>query len=201
MELGKTLTNILVAGSVLIGGGCSRENPEYPFKGEIDGEQIDFRERFSVDNVLGSVSFEQYREIAQRLEDSIRKVNPNVTSKLLLTTNGRDYHEYGSLTVVIPEVEEALSRREEHSLSDLNEDLWQRSFETELYIHDNTSGAQYMIALTVGKREPKSMKFYSQHLEEESRAVFNGFRKAGWFQRIGDGYSKPSPFAISHALK
>ncbi len=157
-------------------------------------------ERFSIDNFLKYVSFEQYREIAQRLEASIRIVNPNITSKLLLTTNRNDYNGAGSLTVFEPEVEEALSRREEHSLSDLNEKLWQKSFETGLYIHDNTIKEPYMITLVVGEREPKSMKFYNQCLDEKSQGVFNSFRKARWFQRISDGYSKTSPFAVSHAL-
>ena len=158
-------------------------------------------DRFSIGNLISPISFEQYKENAQRLEDSIRRVNPNITSKLLLTTNEVDYHGYGSLTKEIPEAEEAIERREEYSLSDLNEDLWQKSFETGLYIHDDTIRESYMITLVVGEREPKSMKFYGQCLDEESQEVFNSFRKARGFQRIGDGYnSKSSPFAISHAL-
>jgi len=156
-------------------------------------------ERFSINNFRRPVSLKQYKETAQRLEDSIREVNGNVTSKLLLTTNGADYCGPGSLTVVTPESKAARERREEFSLSDLNEDLWQRSFEAGLYLHDNTVEAPYMITLSVGRREPRSMIFYGQCLDEKSQEVFNSFRKAKWPKKVGDGYGKPSPFAIAHA--
>jgi len=158
-------------------------------------------ERFSVDNRLGDVSFEQYRKIAEELEGSIRGINENITSKLLLTTNRGDYYEHGSLSVVTPESEAARGRREEFNLRDLDEDLWQRSFETKLYIRDNTIETPYMISLSVEEREPKSMKFCGRGLDEESQRVFDSFRKAGWFQSIGDGSSEPSPYAAFRASR
>ena len=111
-----------------------------------------------------------------------------------------DYQGPGSLTVVTPESIAAKERREEFSLSDLNEDLWKRSFETGLYLHDDISGGSYMIVLSVERREPRSMRFYCQDLDEKSQRVFNSFRVAGDSQELGDGHSMPTPFALSHAI-
>jgi len=94
--------------------------------------------RFSIDNRFRKVSLNQYKTVAEGLESAVRNVRPAITSELLLTTDKCDYNGYGSLTIVTPASEDALARRERHQLSDLNEGLWERSFETGLYLRDNS---------------------------------------------------------------
>jgi len=156
--------------------------------------------RFSINNMFGNVSLDQFKNTAERLESSLRNIRPGITSELLLTTNGNDYHRYGSLTVSIPEVTKARKRREGYQLSDLNKELWNNSFETELYIEDNSIKEPYMLCLSVGVREPKRLFFYAQCLDEKSQEVFDNFKQAGLLQKIGDGVSKNSEFASIYAL-
>ncbi|MBS3070822.1 hypothetical protein J4407_00790 [Candidatus Pacearchaeota archaeon] len=146
--------------------------------------------RFSIDNFLLPISFEQFEETASILDISMNGVNPNTTSELFLTTNKEDY-EVCSLTIFDSRVEEALNRRERHSLENFNKDLWKKSFETELIIKDNTITDPYTVFLSVRRREPRIMKFYASSLDERSQEVFDSFKKARWFQRIGNSYSKP----------
>lgn len=157
-------------------------------------------ERFSIDNRFSKVSLDQFRKTAEKLESALRIVRPTIQSELLLTTNGEDYHRYGSLTIHTSEVEEAIARREKYQLSDLDEGLWTRSFEIELHIIDNSIKEPYCIWLSNGVREPKKLFFYGQCLDEASKKVFEGFRGAGLLQKIGDGFPKSSDFAVSYAL-
>ena len=46
---------------------------------------------FSIDNRFRNVSLNQFKNIAERLESSLRNVGPEITSELLLTTDGYDY--------------------------------------------------------------------------------------------------------------
>jgi len=155
--------------------------------------------RFSINNIFRDVSLDQFKNTAERLELSLRKDRPEITSELLLNTNRYDYDTYGSLTIIIPELEEALKRREKYQLSDLNEELWKKSFEIGLYIKDNSIKEPYMVCLTGGIRESKKMFFYSQCLDEKSQEVFDSFKKTGLLQKIGDGFGKSSDFAVSYA--
>jgi hypothetical protein len=156
--------------------------------------------RFSIDNRRKPVSFEQYMDVAERLDSSLKKIRPNLSSEVLLTTNGFDYHGWGSLTIINPMVEEAWNRRERYSLQDLTQELWNKSFETNLCIKDKTLENLYMVSLTNERREPKSMNFYGQDLDDKSQEVFDSFAVPKKFQKIGNGFSKSSPFAVSHAI-
>ena len=157
-------------------------------------------ERFSIDNWFSNVSLDQFRGTAHKLESAIRNIRPTIQSELLLTTNRDDYYGSGSLTVSIPKVDEAKARREKFQLTDLNENLWTRSFETELYILDNSVSEPYMICLSNGTREPKRLFFYRQCLDEASQKVFEGFRRTSILQKLGDGHSKTSNFDRAYAL-
>ena len=156
--------------------------------------------RFSIGNRFRNVSLNQFRSTAERLESALKNVRPEITSQLLLTTNRCDYDGYGSLTIDTPEVEEALDRRKRCQLNDLNERLWKQSFETGLYIKDDSIKEPYMVCLTTGVREPKKMFFYGQCLDKKSQEVFDNFKQTGLLQKIGDGFPKSSDFAISYAL-
>lgn len=156
--------------------------------------------RFSIDNKYRAVRGQEFKQIAQRLESSLKEVRPAISSKLVCTTNRKDYQGYGSLTIMHPETEKALERREEHKLENLDSNLWKRNFETELYIRDETVEDPYMIVLSVGAREPKSLMFYGQSMDSESEKVFESFNKAGWFQKIGDGFGKTSDFSKNYML-
>ncbi len=156
--------------------------------------------RFSIDNRFGNVSLDQFKNTAERLESSLRNVRPEITSELLLTTNGGDYNGYGSLTIHTPDVKEALDRRERYLLNDLDKGLWEKSFETGLYIKDNSVKKPYMVCLNARAREPKKLFFYAQCLDEKSQEVFDSFKKVGLLQKIGDGFPKSSEFAVDYAL-
>ncbi|MEK6952740.1 MAG: hypothetical protein AABX29_07030 [Nanoarchaeota archaeon] len=157
--------------------------------------------RFSIDNRFRNISFDQFRNTAGRLEESLRNIHPAIISELLLTTNRQDYYGFGSLTIIIPEKEQALSRRERYPLSDLDEKLWQKSFKTDLWIKDNTLNDLYAVVLSVEEREPKSLKFYGQYIDKKSQEILEQFKKeTKFFQKIGDGFHKPSDFAIGYAL-
>ena len=101
---------------------------------------------------------------------------------------------------IIPEVKEAWARRERYQLSDLNENLWERSFETQLRIVDNSVSEPYCIWLSNEEREPKKLLFYGQCLDKQSQKAFDSFKRAELFQKLGDGYPQTSPFALAHAL-
>lgn len=156
---------------------------------------------FSIDNRFRSVSLAQFQETAIRLEEALREVRPGISSELFLTTNGVDYCGAASLTVLTPEVEAALDRRERLQLNGLNGKLWKRSFNRELYIKDNSSDDSYMVCLSNGRREPKRLFFYGQGLDDASLEVYDRFRQTQRrFQRIGDGFPKNSDYAVGYAL-
>ncbi len=157
--------------------------------------------RFSIDNRFSNVSLGQFRKTAHNLDSSLKIIRPKIESGLLLTTNWEDYNGFGSLTVLTPEVEEALARREKFQLVDLNGSLWTGSFKIEMFIRDNSSSEPYMICLSNEVREPKRLFFYGQCLDEQSEKVFESFRRGSLLQRVGDGYHhETSGFALSHAL-
>ena len=157
-------------------------------------------ERFSIENRFQNVSFIQFKTTAERLESALKEVRPSIQSKLLLTTNGLDYRGYGSLTILTPETEATFARREGLQLQYLNQELWARSFKTQFQVIDNSTNEPYCIWLSNEVREPKKLFFYGQCLDEKSQEVFEGFRKVGLSQRVGDGYHKTSPFAVEYAL-
>lgn len=148
-------------------------------------------ERFSINNLVKPISFEQYLSTGKQLEEKLKEVNSNITSKLLLTTNKEDYN-WMKLTVDIPDVNEALQRREEYALEDLNNHLWNQAYQKELYIHDYTKDIPFMVSLTTEDRQPKSLIFYAQALDDASYEVFKSFKKTKGLQRLGDGYGTPS---------
>lgn len=156
--------------------------------------------RFSIDNRFRRVRGNEFKGVAQRLENYLKEVRPTISSELLCTTNGEDYHGYGSLTIMHPETEKAMERREKHKLEDLDEDLWMRSYKTGLYIKDNTTKEPYMIVMSVGEREPRKLIFYGQAMDSKSEEVFDSFKKANLFQKIGDGFGKTSDFSRSYML-
>ncbi len=158
-------------------------------------------ERFSIRNFWLPVSFQQYIETAKKLEKSIKDVNPNTTSHVLLTTDSYDYNGWGSLTQVTPEVEKALDRRRKIRLEELDENLWEQSLETGLYIHDNTTQSRYMITLTTESRAQKELIFYCQSIDKKSQVVFDSFKKTKGLQRLCNGHTKPSEFAELFALR
>jgi len=157
-------------------------------------------ERFSIDNILRRVSFEQFKSTAERLESSLKGVRPTIQSQVLLTTNAQDYSGYGSLTILIPEVEEARSRIERHQLVGLSQNLWNGSYKTQLRIYDDSVKESYCIWLSNEVREPKTLFFYGQCLDPKSQRIFDSFKKTRLLQKQGDGYPKPSNFAVVHAL-
>ena len=156
-------------------------------------------DRFSINNGFKKVSYAQFMETAERLESALKEVRPQITSKLLLTTDLVDYNGHGSLTIETPESKEASDRRESYQLNELNEELWDISCETGLYIKDNSSDDPYMVCLTVEDREPKKRFFYGQSLDEKSQKVLDSFKQADLFQTIGDGYPKSSDFAVTYS--
>lgn len=157
-------------------------------------------ERFSIDNSFQRVSFRQFKTAAEKLESALRGVRPTIESELFLTTNWFDYRAYGSLTVSIPETEQARARRERFQLPDLSEGLWEVSFKTEFYIFDRSIKEPYMAALSAEDKEPTKLFFYSQQLDEVSQRVFDNFKRVKLFQKLGDGYPKSSDFAVSYAV-
>jgi len=156
--------------------------------------------RFNIKNFWKPVSFNQFGDTALNLRSSLERINPNISSRLLLTIDKCDYDGWGSLTIITPETDLARKRRRECALEDLNEDLWNMSHKVGLYIKNPAIETPYMVSLSVEERDPKSMHFYAQCLDDNSQAVFDSFRKTKTFQRLGDDYLKPSGFAASHAL-
>lgn len=156
--------------------------------------------RFSIFNLIQPVSLEQFAESANALNSAIKEVKPNVETELLLTTNIYDYLSHRSLTIPTPQKIAANKRREKFKLEDLNEELWRKSFERELYIRSPSENNNYMICLSQGIREPKQLFFYGQCLDEKSQEVFDSFAKTRFFQRLGDGFQKTTKYQLVHAL-
>lgn len=160
---------------------------------------IDDRERFSIDNLLKPVSFKQYKKNAEKLESSLKEIYPDLNSKILLTTNGRDYYGWGSVTWDCPEAEEARKRRQEYSLDEFNENLWNNSFRTDLIITDEQNDNSYMVSMLNEKRSPKSLFFYGQQLDKKSKNILKEFKKPGILQKTGDGFPETSYFSFIEA--
>jgi len=159
-------------------------------------------DRFGINNLIKPVSLEQFLEIGFCLEDSLKKIRKTTSSKLLLTMDHSDYIGPGSLTVITDESTEALNRRKQIQLSDLNKDLWNNSYNRELYINDNTSNDSYMISFSNEISSPKRLTFYGQYLDDKSKKIilaFKEFKKTT--QRIDDGFHKTSNYALAHALR
>ena len=157
------------------------------------------RERFSIDNLLKPVSFKQYKKNAERLESSLKEIYPDLSSKILITTNGRDYHTGGSVTIDALEAEEARKRRQEYSLDEFNENLWNKSFRTDLIITDEQDDNSYMVSMLNEKRSPKSLFFYGQQLDEKSKDILQDFKRTNLFQKLGDGFPQTSYFSFMQA--
>jgi len=157
----------------------------------------DDMERFSIDNLLKPVSYKQYKENAEKLESSLKDIYPDLSSKILLTTNERDYNGWGSVTAIVPEAEEAMQRRQEYSLDEFNKNLWNKSYRRELIIKDEKDENNYMITLTNETRKPKSLDFYGQQLDENSKQILQDFKKTNLLQKLGDGYPKTSNFSLT----
>lgn len=156
--------------------------------------------RFSIDNRCKDVSLRQFKDTGKELEASLKEVRPDIYSILLCTTDEEDYKGWGSHTELRPEVIEAGNRREQYQLQDLDHALWQRSFETGLYLKVPDERDTYMVTLTVEAREPKRMFFYAQQLDDPSMEVFGSFRRCTKMQDIGDGFPKASDFSAALAL-
>ena len=154
--------------------------------------------RFGINNWIQIVSREQYLEIATKLEEDIRKIDPTLKAELILTTDGRDYFGAGSFTWITPEKLEASKRRERHPLSDLTEDLWRSSFKTDFCItrKDPAAPKNYMALISREVREPKRITFYGQYLDKESQKAFLDFKYSHYLKRKDDEYNKPSMFAF-----
>ena len=134
-------------------------------------------DRFSINNRFRKVSLDQFKQTAESLESTLKNIRPEITTELLITTNELDYNGYGSLTFDTPETKEALERRERYSLNDLSEELWNKSFETGLYLKDDSITQPYRVSLTTGSREPKKIFFYAQCLDEKSQKAFDSFKR------------------------
>jgi len=157
-------------------------------------------ERFSIENYYKNISFEQYKKTAEKLESSIRKVNPNITSSVLLTTNRDDYNGWGSMTMDIPEIfKDDIEKKKECNLKDLTKNLWEKSLEVELWIKDKTSSSTYFIVLSNEERNKNSMYFLGTGLNNKEQMVFDSFKKTGLFQKLGNGHPKSSDFSVGYS--
>jgi len=129
-------------------------------------------ERFSIENYYKNISFEQYKKTAEKLESSIRKVNPNITSSVLLTTNRDDYNGWGSMTMDIPEIfKDDIEKKKECNLKDLSNE----------------------------ERNKNSMYFLGTGLNNKEQMVFDSFKKTGLFQKLGNGHPKSSDFSVGYS--
>lgn len=153
---------------------------------------------FSIDNRFWNVSLNQFKKTAGKLEYFLRQVRPSIQSELLLTTNQEDYMEMlskrGAQIVeencsleMIERFNRPYTRREHLRLNGLNKDLWEGSFKRELIIKDSSVNENYMIGLTNEFAEPNILFFYGQWLDKRSEGVLMGFRRAGLFQKVGNG--------------
>jgi len=138
-------------------------------------------ERFSIENWFGRVSFSSFRSAAEELESALRAVRPEVTSEVIAYSPGHFF---------IPEFPEVRDTRERCSLDDLGKEMWGRSHGISLHLYDNSVDESYMVCLTHKGNEPRRFFYYARCLDEGSREVFGGFRKAGFFQSVGDGWAK-----------
>ncbi len=157
---------------------------------------------FSIENRFGrKVSLRQFKKTAERLEFLLKESKslrglPGIKSELLLTKDENDYHEArGTRTfigrnvriITSKRLETLLRRREKYQLEDLNENLWKKSFKTELYIIDTNSLTHYLVWLGHEIMEPKRLFFCGHYLDEGSQKVLESFRKGNLFQKSGGG--------------
>lgn len=162
-------------------------------------------DRYGIQNRFQDVSFEQYKETALRFQEALRQVRPNISTKLLLTTDEFDYRGAGSLTIITPETEAAKSRREQHNIEDLTEGLWNSAFDREFYVNDDTVSEPYMLCVSNEVRDPRRLLFYGQCLDENSQEVFENFKELRWaknglsrkLQIIDDGFPVTSPAMLA----
>ncbi len=156
---------------------------------------------FSIENRFGrKVSCNQFKKTAERLEFTLKAARllaglPAIKSELLLTTDKNDYdeaRETGTFTsekekiITSERLETLLERREKYQLEDLNEELWGKSFKTELYIMDNPS-THYLVWLGHEIMQPRRLFFCGHYLDKESQKILERFSRGNLLQKSGGG--------------
>lgn len=151
--------------------------------------------RFSRDKRWGKVSFEEFRRTAEALYGMVAAIRPSVCPEIITCEDKKTY-EYSTVTFGLPGVDEALKKRKSYSLSELTEEIWERSFNVQLTLKDEKDPQPFMICLTCDRYDdPKRMRFYGQCLDSATQTrMFETFAQATLNYKIGDGYSKPSDF-------
>lgn len=153
--------------------------------------------RFGIAKWRNPISYNQFVDTASLLGEKLRAVNPNLVSKVLLTTNQADYYGIGSLTKITPHTQAALDRRETCNLSDLSSESWDNSYKTSLVIKHPEESSSWMAKLTTQRRLPNEMHFFAQSLDPRSAEAFESMKNhKGWFQRLTSGDLPPSDYAL-----
>ena len=149
--------------------------------------------RFSQDRRFGNVSFEIFLKCAHHLSDLVLS-NKSSVDISVITCEDRVTYNYSTVTFFSDEVSEALKNRKRYSFSDLDIQVWMRSYDVQFTILEKVNSKPFMICLSCDKyRDSSRTFFYGQYVEEPlHREILEQFAKPSLLYGIGDGYRKIS---------
>jgi hypothetical protein len=136
-------------------------------------------EVFSLESRYSGVSLRQFRRMARKLESNLVLIRPEIKSELIITFGDEKYS----------------FQQTGLGMDDLDKSFWDTSIRTQLRIF-NEMQKNYDVWLGYEKAEPGKLFFYGQGLDSRSREVFNGFKRNGFFYKVGDGRHRLSGSVI-----
>ena len=156
--------------------------------------------RFSYDKYLGRFGLNEFKEVAEQLEEIVNASRNPIDSRVLTCENSYTY-KWSNVSILTEEKKEALKQRKEYSLVEVDGAVWDRSYKLQLTMKLLESKEPFMICLTHDKGEKNRLFFYGQSLDEQTyHTIMNRFHKRGFLYRLGDGSSKPSDLGLALAI-
>ena len=152
--------------------------------------------RFSRDKRFFSrISFEEFAKATQSLVSLVLAAKPAVSIEVL-TCEDEETYNYSNVTFLTSDAVEACTNRQSYSISELTQEVWNRSLKIEMYCKDSTSLESFMVTISCDRRAaPGRIAFYFHGTDHKlSEQILKEFALPTFGFSIGDGYDKPTEF-------
>jgi hypothetical protein len=151
--------------------------------------------RFSREKRFGrSVKFSEFLGVAVALAAAIRAQQPTAQVEVRTCEDGITYWAAQVTTTGDPDVQELLERRPRYRLEEFSEEVWLRSFEVEMRIHDPSRKEPFAIFLNVNRDTGSHrIMFWYQCVSDVIETMFSPYRSSSWLYAIGDGRPVRNP--------
>ena len=154
--------------------------------------------RFSHDKRTLPVTFEEFLATAKKLQETLFLTRCHLDVYVFTAEDPLTY-DYTTTTYWSEEIEAGLKHRKQYSFDDLTQEIWDRSFEVQISLHDALDPEPFMVCLSCDKHgDGKRIRFYGQCLDERThQAVIQEFSRPTLEYQIGDGMTKTSLFNMA----